>query len=204
MTWSQYWQRIKKNKKQKKLLKTWQRNGKPSPPPHIVKQRQVKRFARLFNCSVFVETGTYKGEMIESVQDVFEKIYSIELDKCLFKRAREKFSGRNNILVLQGDSGIILADILKDLSSRILFWLDAHYSGGATASGEQKTPIEKELHTILETSHSDSVILIDDARMFVGDNDYPTVPELRNLVLSKRPQVKIDIEDDIIQIVPQE
>lgn len=204
MTWSQSWRRIKKRKKQKRELKAWEKNGKPTPPPHMVKQRKVKKFARLFYCSIFIETGTYKGEMIESVQDVFEKIYSIELDKTLFERARDKFSGSNHIHVLQGDSGKILAGILQDLSGRALFWLDAHYSGGITALGEQATPIEKELHTILETSHSGSVILIDDARMFVGDKDYPTIPELRNLILSRRPQVNIDIEDDIIQIFPKE
>ena len=205
MTWSKSWRRIKNRKKQKRDLKTWEQKGRPVPPPHIVKQKKVKKFARLFNCSIFVETGTYKGEMIESVQDVFEKIYSIELDKNLFERAREKFSNNSHIRVLEGDSGKILADILQDISDKkTLFWLDAHYSGGITASGEQETPVEKELQTILNAPHSGNVILVDDARLFIGDKDYPTITDLRKMILSRRPQVNIDIEDDIIQILPKE
>jgi hypothetical protein len=204
MIWLQSWRRIKNRKKQRRDLKAWEFKGRPVPPPHLVKQRKVKKLARLFNCRIFVETGTYKGKMIESVQDVFEKIYSIELDKTLSERAQKKFSGSNHIHVLQGDSGKILADILKDLSDKTLFWLDAHYSGGITAFGEQETPVIKELKTILNAPHFGHVILIDDARMFVGDKSYPTIPELRKMILSRRPQVSIDIEDDIIQILPKE
>ena len=204
MTWSKSWRRIKNRKKQKRDLKTWEQKGRPVPPPHIVKQKKVKKFARLFNCSIFVETGTYKGEMVESVQDVFEKIYSIELDKNLFERAREKFSENSHIRVLKGDSGKILADILQDISDKTLFWLDAHYSGGITALGEQETPIEKELKTILNAPHSGDVILIDDARMFVGDKNYPTIPELRKMILSRRPKdIKMN-KYDIIYILPNE
>jgi hypothetical protein len=203
MTWSKSWRRIKNRKKQKRDLKTWEQKGRPVPPPHIVKQKKVKKFARLFNCRIFIETGTYKGEMVESVQDVFEKIYSIELDKTLFERAQEKFSRSNHIHVRQGDSGKILADILKDISGKTLFWLDAHYSGGITASGEQETPVIKELKTILNASHFGDVILIDDARSFVGDNAYPSIPDLRKMILSKRPQVIIEVEDDIIHILPK-
>jgi hypothetical protein len=125
--------------------------------------------------------------MIESVQDVFEKIYSIELDKTLFEIAQETFSTSNHTHVLQGGSGKILADILPELSDKTSFWLDAHYSGGSTASGELKTPIEKELKTILDGLDKIDVILIDDARSFVGDKDYPKILELKKMVLSRRP-----------------
>jgi hypothetical protein len=202
--WYQWWCKIKKRKKQKRDLKAWEKNGKPAPPPHIVKQRKVIKFAQIFNCSIFVETGTYKGEMVESVRAVFEKIYSIELDKNLFARAQEKFSNNNHICILEGDSGKILADILQDISDKTLFWLDAHYSGGITASGELETPIGKELKIILKTPRLGDVILIDDARLFVGDDSYPSIPDLREMILSRRPLVTIDIEDDIIQILPKE
>jgi hypothetical protein len=59
------------------------------------------------------------------------------------------------------------------------------------------------LKAILNAPHYSDVILIDDVRMFVGDKNYPTIPELRKMILSRRPQVSTDIEDDIIQILPK-
>jgi len=203
MNLSSSWSRIKKRKKQKKKLKIWEETGRPVPPPHLVKQRKVKKFARRFNCKIFIETGTYKGKMVESVQNVFEKIYTIELDKSLCEQAREKFKHKRHIQVLAGDSGTILAEIIKEISDTALFWLDAHYSGGITASGEQETPIEAELKTILSSRQIGDVILIDDARLFVGDNDYPTITQLRKMILSRRPDLAIEIEDDVIEIFPQ-
>ena len=142
--------------------------------------------------------------MISAVRSVFENIYSIELDQALYERATAKFKRDGHIKVLQGDSGEKIKDVLGDLSGRTLFWLDAHYSGGVTAMGAQETPIEKELNTIFRMRDSDDVILIDDARLFVGGNDYPTLTALTKLVQARRPQATIDIEDDIIAISPRE
>ena len=203
MIWSKYLKQIKRRKKENKRLKAWLDNGKPVPPPNIVKQHCVREFARIYQCNNFVETGTYKGKMIESVQSVFTRIYSIELDAALYDNARKKFSRCSHIQILHGDSGELIKEVLGHLSGRTLFWLDAHYSGGVTAMGEKETPIEKELRTIFRMRAPDDVILIDDARLFVGDNDYPTISALKDLVNTSRPDATIDVEDDIIQIRPR-
>jgi hypothetical protein len=44
------------------------------------------------------------------------------------------------------------------------------------------------------------VILIDDAREFVGTRDYPTVEQVRQLVAQKHPGAAVEIIDDIIRI----
>jgi hypothetical protein len=203
MTWHQFWRRYKNKRKQKRDLRNWIENGKPVPPPHIVKQKVVLKFARLFNCKIFVETGTYKGEMVASVQNEFERIYSIELDRKLFDRASVKFKDHDHISVYRGDSGKLLVNIIENMQGRALFWLDAHYSGGITAKAELETPIIKELETIFDAPNLGHVILIDDAREFIGKNNYPSFPELRKMVLSRRPQAIIEVEDDIIQILPK-
>jgi hypothetical protein len=33
-------------RKQEKQLLQWERNGKPAPPPHIIKQRTLEAFAK--------------------------------------------------------------------------------------------------------------------------------------------------------------
>ncbi|KKK99589.1 hypothetical protein LCGC14_2631260 [marine sediment metagenome] len=112
-------------------------------PPHILKQKIVKLYAKKFSIKTFVETGTYLGEMIDATKKKFKKIYSIELDDDLFKNAKKKFSKYNHISIIQGDSSDVLPIIISKIKQPCLFWLDAHYSSGITAKGEIETPIRQ-------------------------------------------------------------
>ena len=90
--------------------------------------------------------------------------------------------------------------VLKDINKPCLFWLDAHYSGGSTAKGQTNTPVIDELECILNHKNgNEHVILIDDARLFVPENDYPAVEEIKNLVLSTCPNWTFKVKDDIIR-----
>lgn len=90
----------------------WLESGKPVPVPHIIKQLTVKKFARDYKPRIFIETGTYFGDMVWAVKDTFEKIYSIELEKNLYRRAKAKFSKYKHISIIQGDSAEALPGIL--------------------------------------------------------------------------------------------
>jgi hypothetical protein len=46
------------------------------------------------------------------------------------------------------------------------------------------------------------VIVIDDARCFGRDPDYPSLRELREFIRSKRPDAEVEVEDDSIRITP--
>jgi hypothetical protein len=46
----------------------------------------------------------------------------------------------------------------------------------------------------------DHVVLIDDASCFNGNNDYPTLEELRLLVRSHRPDMALNLADDIVRV----
>jgi hypothetical protein len=161
----------------------WRVRGKPVPPPHIIKEKMIKEYAKSGN--IFIETGTYQGQMIDAVKGHFKKIYSIELDGVLFEKAKKKFSSNSSIEILKGDSGIILADILKKVNEPCVFWLDGHYSGGITSKGNLNTPICRELETIFNHKVKNHTIIIDDARCFVGKNDYPTIDAIKDLVATK-------------------
>jgi len=110
----------------------WLKNGMPAPPPHGIKQGVVKEYAKTYNCRLFFETGTYLGDMIQAVKDEFKYIYSVELSEQLYRQAQLRFKNNNNITLLQGDSGKVIGEILKQIRESCLFWLDAHYSGGIT------------------------------------------------------------------------
>jgi len=181
-------------------LRKWFKMGIHPPSPPTLKQKIVKMYANKFLINIFIETGTYLGEMVNATRKIFKKIYSIELDDELYKNAKKKFSKYNHISIIQGDSSKILPTILSKIKQPCLFWLDAHYSGGITAKGEFETPIMQELNYILNSSKYNHVILIDDARLFIGKKDYPTLKELKKLISKKRPNYYFIVKKDIIRI----
>jgi hypothetical protein len=178
----------------------WISAGKPIPVPHVVKQRTISEFQNMYKLDTFIETGTYLGEMVEAQLHKFEKLISIELSPELWKSAKEKFQNKVNVTILLGDSGEKLGEVIPLIQDKALFWLDGHYSEGITARGVKDCPIYEELSHILISNYN-HVILIDDARCFIGQGDYPTMAEVSEIVLQKRPNSQIDVKDDIIRIV---
>lgn len=149
----------------------------------------------------FVETGTYQGKMVDAVKNYFTNIYSIELGEELYKKAQEKFSGYKNIKLFHGDSAVLIPTIISKINQPILFWLDAHYSGGETARGTLDTPIEKELQFIFDHPIKDHTILIDDARLFIGKYDYPEMKKIEDITLANG--YRFSVNGDIIKIYPR-
>ncbi|HVF66629.1 MAG TPA: glycosyltransferase [Pyrinomonadaceae bacterium] len=178
----------------------WERGGRPAPPPHLVKERVLRRYAKRYGLGVLVETGTYLGDMVEAMKPYFDKIYSIELSEELYERAKARFDGDGHVELINGDSGKVLGEVMKGLTRPALFWLDGHYSAGITAKGETDTPVYEELRQILEARPLGHVVIIDDARLFGSDPDYPTVEALKEFVGSRSEGV-IQVEDDSIRIV---
>jgi hypothetical protein len=186
--------------RQRAAFRKWEESGKRPPPPAIVKQSCVKEYAHKYGIFTFIETGTYIGDMVHAVSGDFEEIYSIELNSELYNRAKRRFKGKDHITVLQGDSAKVLPKIIKKINRPVLFWLDGHYSSGATAKGEKNTPIMEELKHILGHNVHEHVILIDDARCFIGKDDYPSMETLRELTSSRMPGKTFEVMDDIIRI----
>ena len=191
---------IIQNYRQKKEYRKWSLSGKPIPVPHSVKQMAVKEYADKYKINVFIETGTYLGDMVVAIKDVFREIYTIELSAELYERAKNRFSKYCHIKIYKGDSAKVLPEILGIIKEPCLFWFDAHYSEGITAKGEKETPIVEELKYIIRHPIEGNVILIDDARLFTGNNDYPGIEEIRELILSRCPEYVFDVKDDIIRI----
>jgi hypothetical protein len=177
----------------------WVSAGRPAPPPHIVKQQVIKFYAETRRPNILIETGTFRGEMVDACATIFSRIYSIELSKELFLDTSKRFSTYPHISLIQGDSVEILPEILRTINEPCLFWLDGHYSGGFTAKGNKETPILQEVTSILNHHIDRHIILIDDARSFTGQNDYPTIEELRDMILSRRPDWFFEIDDDVIR-----
>ncbi len=138
--------------------------------------------------------------MLEAQKKNFTQIYSVELAKVLWEKAVGRFKNDTHITLLQGDSAVVLHDLVPKLDQPAVFWLDGHYCGGATALSKVECPIYEEIKAVLKNNNG-HVILIDDARLFVGKRDYPAIPELTNFVKRISNDYSVTILDDIIRIV---
>ena len=197
-----YYNRVIEKENERIILK-WKNEGKPLPPPEIIKRRVISKIRDEKGYEVLIETGTYLGDMIQAQLNNFKKLYTIELSIELFEKAKIRFKKHSKVNLLQGDSGVVLNNLLPTINESCIFWLDGHYSGifkgVQTAKGDKECPIYEELNAIFRTNFN-HYILIDDARMFKGSNDYPTIQELIDFVLTNRPNSLIHIEDDLIYI----
>jgi hypothetical protein len=135
--------------------------------------------------SAFIETGTHLGQTAEAMAPHVTRCVTVELDSALYEEAKRRLAHFANIEILHGDSAEVLPAILQTIHTPALFWLDAHYSGGRTAKGNLASPIESELDMIFNHPIKNHVIAIDDARDFLGVGGYPSISQLRQMVLNK-------------------
>jgi hypothetical protein len=181
---------------------------------HIIPEYEEKReiilgYKKQYNPTVLVETGTFMGDTVQSLINEFDHLYSIELSDDLAARAKTRFTNDKHVTIMQGSSDAELPAILSKLTLPALFWLDGHYSGEfmyndefiKTAKGDLNTPVVKELALIFATGLP-HVVLIDDARMFTGHHDYPSISFLKKMLKSGNIKRQLTVARDIIRIVP--
>jgi FkbM family methyltransferase len=118
---------------------------------------------------VFVETGTFQAATTLAMAPRFRRLYTIELSKDLFERARERLRHLPQVEALHGSSPVVLRELSPQLKDGgVVYWLDAHWCVGAgTAGSEAECPLLDELDAI-GTLNERSVVLIDDARLFLA------------------------------------
>ncbi len=190
------------DQRQIELEKLWEENPNPTntEAPHKLKQSTILAIKEKYNTNILIETGTYLGKMMESMQPHFKTLYSIEISNYLNQRAKKLFGKYSNLNFVLGDSGEKMKSVVSTIQEPILFWLDGHYSGGITGMSDVETPIVAELKAIFSHPLADKhIILIDDARMFNGTRDYPSIEELKNFIEKEKPNFSIsEIINDIV------
>jgi len=127
---------------------------------------QLKDNYKNYNC--FIETGTYLGETITVMENLFEKLFTIEVDHKLYINAKQKY-GNTKINFLLGDSSNIFKTLLPTIKDNTIFFLDGHYSSGITGKGNKDCPLLEEINAIKNYYKNEAIIIIDDYRLF-GSN----------------------------------
>ena len=112
----------------------------------------------------YIETGTYLGHGIKDVLDNYTNIHSIELSEKWYTYNVEQYKCNDNVKMYLGDSKKILPILLDSINEPVTIFLDAHYSGGTTAFGEEEIPLLYELEILKNRKYND-IIIIDDCRL---------------------------------------
>ncbi|MGI9244110.1 MAG: hypothetical protein ACR2RV_25155 [Verrucomicrobiales bacterium] len=159
----------------------WLKNGCPHPPSCFVKHRILKEYARRFPADVFVETGTFKGDMITALKDDFKEIHSIEIVPEFVETARKLFRKDPHVTIHEGDSGKVIKEVLEQIKGKsAMFWLDGHYYSEVPKIAEEECPIVEEIAAIKNSDVDPVVVLVDDVREFDGTRGYLTLDDLKD------------------------
>ncbi len=183
----------------------WKLRLAPVRSPHLVKQRAVRDYARRYGLRIFIETGTYYGEMVAALKNDFEHIFSVESDHALAERAARLFSRYPHIRIVEGPSERIIFELLKSLAEPSLFWLDAGYYTWDNLPRDRER-LAAELAAILGHTVRGHVVLIDDAgtlKFRAADQNEPaSVAELRSNLAAAFPDRRVEILHNIVRITP--
>ena len=171
------------------------------PDNHLYKKRRIKNIQKKHNFQVFIETGTFYGQMIKSVLPYFDKLISIEIFEPLFLLNKKAFKSKQNISLYLGDSSLVLNSILNNNMKSILFWLDGHYSGEGTGKGDIVSPILNEIEIIMSKNIEKYCIIIDDLRLFTNEDGYPSEESVINLVKQRNPKIIIFRDNDALVLL---
>lgn len=180
----------------------WVLRGRPVRSPHLLKQMTVAKYGRRYHLRCLVETGTYYGEMVAALRKQFDRVYSIELDPKLAEYSRQRFKNDPQVKILEGDSGVLVPEVVAQLDRPAVFWLDAGYYGVDLTKGDLSRLLT-ELRAILSSSVREHIVLMDDARMFVGTDRKFTASQLVAWIEREYPDRKVEIARDIFRVTPR-
>ncbi|MBC7850818.1 MAG: hypothetical protein H7Y31_13840 [Chitinophagaceae bacterium] len=178
-------------------------------PTYEFKRQRINDMRTKYGINVLVETGTFLGDTVEHFKNLFTRVFSIELADELAAKAQKRFESDSNVRIIQGDSAEVLKTLVDEINQPTLFWLDGHYSSEfymgdqyiKTGRGKKDTPVEEELKLIFKNPLN-HIILIDDARLFLGIDDYPSIAEIKSLVRKHKKNYSVKVDNDIIHILP--
>lgn len=181
----------------------------------------VKNLIENVDVPYFIESGTAGGESIIKASKHFKHCYTIELieGRAIVNPDIE------NITWYTGHSVGVLAEIIEELIidkeslqkpkkpekyNYALFFLDAHYSDNVPNESEYKECYILEEIQAMARYRDDSIIIIDDARLFMGHPPAPNNPQdwagIQDIFISLKehfPYNYSTIIDDYIVSVPE-
>lgn len=149
-------------------------------------RRMIEKTVAELKIRTFVETGTSNGITSIWAANLFDDVYTIEIDIDKALALVDDFKGHPNIHTFYGDSGELIKPIVMGMTrgekvypgihEPAIFWLDAH-------GPDYQPPLLEELQVVFDHPYDD-IIYIDDAQYYWLQCfvQWPTMDEIRNLL----------------------
>jgi hypothetical protein len=174
-------------------------------------EKLVEFLSRELSLKLFVETGAFRGDSLALASRFIPNCRSVEMSPELFEQVRARFKGRSGIEVRLGDSPSFLRERQAEFARQAaLFWLDAHWCQAEHTSGQSsQSPLLAELAS-MQSLHPDSVVLIDDARLYLCAPprphrfaDWPDFHSVLTALLSLSSQHRVTVLNDVLIFYPE-
>lgn len=165
----------------------------------------VDRVRERFRIRTFIETGSYLGETAAWAAARFERVHSVEALQENYEAAVARHGSLANLALVHGDSVAFLRELVPALQADALFWLDAHWMGGASHGAQSQCPLLAELAEVNGSPHA-HFIFIDDARLFLAPPPLPNQavqwPALAEVMgtLAAKDRYTVIVEDVIVSV----
>jgi hypothetical protein len=175
--------------------------GRVGVPAERAKRRHLLGLASEGGHRTFVESGTYLGGTVEFMLPYVDRVVSVEVDKLLYERARNRFAAEPKAEMVLGDSLEEIPRIVSQLADPPLVWLDGHFSYGITGMGEQMEPSPDILRRMrAQGLPSGSTIAIDDVHLFGTMEGFPPLEALVDSVRETFPDGRLSVGMDALVI----
>jgi hypothetical protein len=166
--------------------------GLEGAPANLAKRRHLLRLFRAGGHSIFVESGTYRGDTVAFFVPHARRIVSVEIEPSLHAAAARRFASQPHVEILLGDAMELIPRIVEDLQNGCLLWLDGHFSGRNTGRGEIAEPV---IHILAKlggiAAEGPVTIVIDDLRLFSREATFPKLHELVEAAVDAFPSAEI-------------
>jgi len=168
-------------------------NLRSGPPDDL-----VLSLRKALGIRYFIETGTFTGKTAEWAARCFQRVYTVEFSQEIWFRAQKRLGPLKNVISMFGHSAEVLSKVVSELDGPAICWLDAHWSGGDTYGSFDECPLLAELKVL--RSVRDSIILIDDARLFLSPPPPPHDPKMWPDIATIIDRLNSDERRDVIVI----
>ncbi len=161
------------------------------------KRRVIDSYGGPYEC--LVETGVYAGDCA-ALHLGFPETWVIDIDPGNCATVKDRVPAA---MVVCGDSGEKMPEVLDLIPYPALFWLDAHYVGDTYDPPDillkHPVPLLAELDAILAWPHAaGSTVLVDDVRLF-GSPGWPRGSDVHH----RLELWTVTQADDILRAVPR-
>jgi hypothetical protein len=176
----------------------------------------INEFLSEIEIPICVELGTASGGSAKEAAKYFNEVMTVELNE--YRPIYD--SNIKNITWLNGNSIDVLPGIIKSLISYkeenlieyhryCLFWVDSHFDGDKPKDSPYKDCYLLDELEIISPYSQDAIIIIDDARLFMGNppypnkaDEWPTIQQVFGVFRERFPYHFTTIVDDYILSIP--